>query len=438
MFTQLFGKYLTEKAVIKEDIYKKILEKQKSVRVKLGTIAVAEGMLTTDEAEKINELQKKLDKRFGDIAIEQGFITNEQMEELLSKQGNAYLKFVELLTETTGLTAADAEQLIKAYQKDSGYTDEEMEALKSDDIDKLIPLFIFSTKPHIREIAALVSRNMTRFISTDYYIDKAQHVKDYSYEHLTCQELFGDDSVFIGIAAGRDEESFLKTASAFAREEISSVGGDAYDAIGEFINVTSGLFCSELSKKKIDLDMEPPVSFKKQTARGNFYVIPVFLEGHRLDVVISVNEGFVPGETPEIMEMDINTGVSETNAEGSLGKVMIVDDSRMSRTILRSVLEKAGYSVIREADNGEDAVAAFKECRPDLVTLDITMPKMDGLEALARILAFDADAKIIMITAAGQQDKLITALKQGAKRFINKPFDEEEVLKNVGDVIQGK
>ncbi len=437
MFAQLFGKYLTEKSLIKEETYQEIIEKQKSVRVKLGTIAVAEGLLTEEQTEEINNLQKQLDKRFGDIAIDKGWLTNDQMEMLLSKQGNAYLQFVQLMTELTGLTASDADQLVKAFQKDSGYTDSELAALKADDIDQLIPLFIISTKPHVREIAALLARNLTRFISSDYYIEKAHHVKEFSYTHFTCQELSGDDNVFLGIAASKDDKSFLKVAASFAREEMNSVGASAYDAVGEFINVTNGLFASDLSNKKINLDMEPPVSFKEQTAKGDFYALPVYLEGHRMDVLISVNEEFVPGEKPEEIAVLGNTA-SAVEKTDSLGKVLVVDDSRMSRSILRAILEKAGYSVSREAANGEEAVEAFKECGPDLVTLDITMPKMDGLEALKQILAIDGSARVIMITAAGQQDKLIGALKAGAKRFISKPFNEAEILKNVQDVLSGR
>ncbi len=438
MFAQLFGKYLIEKSILKQDIYQQIIDKQKSVRVKLGTIAVAEGMLTFEQTEEINRLQRLQDKRFGDIAIEKGWLSAEQMETLLSKQGDAYLQFVQLMTKLTGLSTSDVDQLVKAFQKDSGYTDTEMDALKADDIDKLIPLFVVSSKPHICEIAALLAKNIMRFISSDYYFAKACHVKEYQYTHLTFQELLGDDSVFVGIAAVDEEESFLKVASAFSRQEISSVGATAYDAVGEFINVTSGLYASELSKKKIDLDMEPPVSFHKQVAKGDFYAIPVVLEGHRMDVIISVNEEFIPGEKPEHTGGVISASAPIANEADSLGKVLVVDDSRMSRSILRDILEKAGYSVIGEAANGLDGVNAYKEYKPDLVTLDITMPKMDGLEALNQILSFDADARAIMITAAGQQDKLITALKVGAKRFISKPFNEDEILKNINDVMSGK
>jgi CheY-like chemotaxis protein len=435
MFAQLFGKYLIEKSILKEDLYQQIIDMQKSVRVKLGTIAVAENMLTLEQAEEINRLQKQQDKRFGDIAIEKGWLTSEQMDSLLSKQGNAYLQFAELMTAHTGLTASEIDQFVKAFQKDSGYTDQEMDALKADDIEQLIPLIVISSKPHICQIAVLMAKNLIRFVSSDYYVGKAHHVKEFPYSHLTLQELSGDDSVFIGIAAVDEDEAFLKIASDFSHQEISSPGATAYDAIGEFINVTSGLYASELSKKDIDLDMEPPVSFRDQTARGDFYAIPMVLEGHKFDVIISVNEEFMPGEHPEQSGSVVSTADPVTGGSDSLGKVLIVDDSRMSRSILRNVLEKAGYSVIQEASNGEEAVAAYKECHPDLVTLDITMPKMDGLEALTRILDFDDDAKAIMITAAGQQDKLIKALKVGAKRFISKPFNEDEILQNIHDVL---
>lgn len=435
MFSQLFGKYLVKQSLLTEETYQQIIEKQMTVRVKLGTIAVAEGLLTENQVEEINQLQRQLDKRFGDIAIEKNLLTPEQMDSLLSKQGNAYLQFVQLLTELTQLTNNDIEQHLKAFQKESGFSDSEMEALKSDDIDKLIPLFVFSSKPYIKDIAGLVARNLTRFVSRDYYIEKAKHLKALPYAHLSYQELAGDDSVFIGIAEEEDQGEFLKVASEFSHEEMDHVTSDTYDAVSEFINVTSGLFATELSKKGTNVDMEPPLSFKNQTATGDFYVIPVYLENKKIDVLISVNSEFIAGEAPEQLG-----GVTQREAspasEGSLGNVLIVDDSKMSRTMLRNILEKANYTVIMEAANGVDGLEAYKKCKPDLVTLDITMPQMDGLEALNHILAYDPNAKAIMITAAGQQDKLIQALKVGAKRFINKPFNEEEILTNIGDVLK--
>ena len=114
----------------------------------------------------------------------------------------------------------------------------------------------------------------------------------------------------------------------------------------------------------------------------------------------------------------------------------MVDDSKMSRKMLRAILEEAGYSIIAEATNGAEAVEAYKEHKPDLVTLDITMPVMDGIEALKQLLVINPDVKAIMITAAGQQSKLIKALKIGAKKFITKPFEKEEIITNVELVLK--
>ncbi len=118
-----------------------------------------------------------------------------------------------------------------------------------------------------------------------------------------------------------------------------------------------------------------------------------------------------------------------------MANILIVDDSRTSRKILREILEEAGHTVIAEGVNGEDGYLKYKEVRPDLVTLDITMPKLDGIEALQLIKKFDEDVKVIMITAAGQKEKMIQAIKYGASEFIAKPYEAEEVKQIVDKVL---
>lgn len=119
-----------------------------------------------------------------------------------------------------------------------------------------------------------------------------------------------------------------------------------------------------------------------------------------------------------------------------MSRILIVDDSRTSRKILRTILEDAGHEVIGEAMDGQDGVNKFKELRPDLVTLDITMPVMDGLEALKCIREVDGNAKVIMVTAAGQQNKMIDAIKLGASEFVTKPFEPEEIIKMVNKLVK--
>ncbi len=110
-----------------------------------------------------------------------------------------------------------------------------------------------------------------------------------------------------------------------------------------------------------------------------------------------------------------------------MAKILIVDDSRTSRKILRTILETAGHEVIGEAVDGEDGVSKFKELSPEITTLDITMPKLDGIEALKQIKAVNANAKVIMVTAAGQQSKMVEAVKNGASEFVTKPYEADEI-----------
>ena len=118
-----------------------------------------------------------------------------------------------------------------------------------------------------------------------------------------------------------------------------------------------------------------------------------------------------------------------------MAKVLIVDDSRTSRKILKSLLEEAGYEIVGEAVNGDEGYLKYKELTPDVVTMDITMPVTDGLQALQLIKHFDKAAKVVMITAAGQKEKMMQALKEGASEFITKPFDKEEVVNIINKVV---
>lgn len=111
--------------------------------------------------------------------------------------------------------------------------------------------------------------------------------------------------------------------------------------------------------------------------------------------------------------------------------VLIVDDAVFMRMKLKDILEKNGYTVVAEAANGQEAVEKFKAEKPDLTTMDITMPEMDGVAALKEIRAFDPEAKIVMCSAMGQQTMVMDAIRSGAVDFIVKPFDTDRVLKSL-------
>ena len=118
-----------------------------------------------------------------------------------------------------------------------------------------------------------------------------------------------------------------------------------------------------------------------------------------------------------------------------MAKILIVDDSRTSRRILRTLMEENGYTVVGEAANGKEGYDMCKDLEPDVVTMDITMPIMDGLESLRLIKQYRKGIIVIMVTAAGQQNKVMEAIKSGAADFITKPFEPDRVVKTVFNLI---
>jgi two-component system, chemotaxis family, chemotaxis protein CheY len=109
-------------------------------------------------------------------------------------------------------------------------------------------------------------------------------------------------------------------------------------------------------------------------------------------------------------------------------KVLIVDDAAFMRMMIKDILTKNGFEVVGEAENGLKAVEKWQELRPDLTTMDITMPEMDGISAVKQIKKIDPNAKVIMCSAMGQQAMVIEAIQSGARDFIVKPFQPDRVL----------
>ena len=118
-----------------------------------------------------------------------------------------------------------------------------------------------------------------------------------------------------------------------------------------------------------------------------------------------------------------------------MAKILLVDDAAFMSKVIKDALSKAGYSDLHEAVDGADAVEKYNSLKPDLVLMDITMPNMDGLEALKAIRAADGNANVVMCSAMGQETMVIDAIRSGAKDFIVKPFKPERVLKTVTSIV---
>ena len=428
MLNQLFGHYLIEKGVITHEDYKKAMETQSEAHVRLGTIAVLEGFLTEEEAEFIHRQQMQFDKRFGDIAVEHDLLREEQVNVLLRKQGNTYMKFLEALLQAGVISVSELDTHLGAFQAQKGFNDADMVALKKGDLTAIADIFAFCSKSVVTDFVALMLRNLTRFVSADIYMNPIHRVENLQYKMLSGQHLVGDHDIYVAIAQVEDGDGFMHVAETFASAEYGQSGIDAYDAVCEFVNCNSGLFASELSKKGYELELEPVYAYENEQITGTIYEIPVFVDEKKVSILVAVDGVTAMGSNP----VDLTSKAGEY-VEQDYGKksVMIVDDSKMSRKMLQEIIEEAGYQVVFQASNGAEAVEAYKKYQPDVVTMDITMPVMDGIEALTQIKEYDDRAKVIMVTAAGQQQKIIEALKLGAEQFITKPFEREEVLKGL-------
>ncbi len=116
--------------------------------------------------------------------------------------------------------------------------------------------------------------------------------------------------------------------------------------------------------------------------------------------------------------------------------IQIVDDSRYLRLMIKKILKRHGYEIIAEAGTGEEAIEQYKQIKPDLVTMDVVMPKLNGLMAIKEIIAFDPKARIVVVTALGHEPLIRQALKLGAKDFVVKPFKVEQLVQSVEGALK--
>ena len=118
-----------------------------------------------------------------------------------------------------------------------------------------------------------------------------------------------------------------------------------------------------------------------------------------------------------------------------MAKIMLVDDAAFMRMMIKKALSSSGYTDFVEAQDGAEAVKKYEEEKPDMVIMDITMPNMDGLQALKKIRESDPGAKVVMCTAMGQESIVVDAIKSGARDFVVKPFDAQRIIQTVNDIL---
>ena len=276
MVEYILGNYLVQTGKITKEQLAQTLEKQDSVRVKLGLIAVAEGMMTLEQTAEVNRLQALMDQRFGTIAVQKGYLTDEQVGKLLKKQGNAYLSFIQSLVDSEYLEMEDIDLVVNSFRLINGYSNSEMDALKSDEAERIVPLFVPEEGKQFTNIISTAVKTLIRLIDRHIYIGNAEMTEAFPAKDMVSQSLKGDNGLVSCLSEGNG--ALLKVCSVYGQEEFEQLDLDSLDAAGELLNCMNGLYVSGLSREGHFLELMPPdysdVTSKAKTA---ICKIPIFI-----------------------------------------------------------------------------------------------------------------------------------------------------------------
>ena len=285
MVEYILGNYLVGSGKISSEQLETVVEQLDKIRVKLGLIAVAEGMMTLAQADEVNRLQSVMDKRFGDIAMEKGYLTEDQIGNLLKAQGNTYMSFVQSLVNEGFVKMEEIDTIFDGYREENGFTKSDMETLKSDEPERIVPLFLTAETMKYSDIVGVAVRTIIRCVDRHMYIGKASIKEDYEIKNAALQEVQGEG----GYVAGFVEQfgGLLKVASVFGQEDFKDIDVDALDAAGEFLNCVNGLHASALSMNGAVLELLPPNLITETTkVDGSVCVVPLYVKGMSLAFIV--------------------------------------------------------------------------------------------------------------------------------------------------------
>lgn len=285
MVEYILGNYLIQSGKLTNEYFNGIIGKLDKVHVRLGIIAVAEGMMSIEQADEVNQLQSVVDKRFGDIAIEKGYLTEAQISNLLKAQGNTFMTFIQALVNEGFINLREIDNILEAFRIENSFSKSDMEILKRDDTDVVIPLFLTPETLKYQEIISIAIRTIIRCIDRHVYIGKAALLNEVELHNASMQLVDGENG-FVSAFAEKNG-GLLELASIFGQEQFSYINDDSLDAAGEFLNCINGLYASALSQKGEILELMPPkLVAGSDKITGQLCSIPIFIKNKQFDFII--------------------------------------------------------------------------------------------------------------------------------------------------------
>ena len=293
MFDRMFANYLVQCGKLTEQDLSEVFAKQNDKRVRLGVIAVSEKLMTVEQVDEINQLQAILDKRFGDIAVEKGYLNDEQVNRLLVLQGNSYLAFVQAVIDGNYLSLKDIEDMLLRYQREYNLTLSNIEDLKSCDVNRIIPIFLYAQDMIAKGLTGVFVRTIVRLIDYHSYIGSPKLLKEYPFKALSMQPLAGDHKILTALS-GDIEPDMSTIAKAFAGDINIECDEDTLDALCELINCVNGLYASEMSNNGVDIDMEAPLGINEPgiLKASSIVCVPIYICSKTIDLLLVIDQDF--------------------------------------------------------------------------------------------------------------------------------------------------
>ena len=280
MFTQFFGNYLLGEGYVTISQLLEALELQKSVKLKLGVLAIGAGYMNAAQVDKVHSLQSKIDKRFGTIAIEMGYLTEEQVNELLKSQKTGYLLLGQALVDKGYITNEQFQNAIENYKKEHKIKEADFTLTQNEKMLEIIENFyeleFFEEAALYTEYISLLFKNIVRFIGDDFTPLKSIAFEEIECKNFTAQTIEGDFNIYTALEC--DDDAFISFASRFSQELYTNKDEYVEASVSEFLNLNNGIFCVNMSNNNgMDLELTPQVSYnnKKLTKVRNAFCIPI-------------------------------------------------------------------------------------------------------------------------------------------------------------------
>jgi len=253
---QYFGHYLLNKGILTHGQFSEVLQRERSVKVKLGVLAVNAGLMTATQVEDVHNLQRVKDQKFGALAIQQGYLSSEQVDRLLASQQEGHLAIIQAIADMGYMTLAEVEKTLADFREEYNITERDLAA--EDEVEAVKRLADFSlagdNANYLYDYVGLMLRNVVRFLNDTPYIFVHAESEPIS-GWIVSQHIIGELSLSTGLFM--DDHMLLEIASRFYGEKLSTVDELALDCVGEFLNVHNGVFGGSLSDAGLMVDLLP-------------------------------------------------------------------------------------------------------------------------------------------------------------------------------------